>query len=569
MRGSYHGVGAVMARRRKVKVDHSTVRRTRLTIAAIVHGTVAIITTWPLALDWRTHLPLGSERVATVPQFNLWTLRWNADRAADHYTGYWDAPIFAPLAGAFARSEAQPLTGLAFAALRPLGGNVGAYNLTLWAFLIANALAAHRLARRLGAHFGAALLVGVLAQTLPFTFNELGVLQLVPLFPIWLILGDLVAYRRQPTARHLIAAGCWFATLCLISGYYALFTVVLLVIVAPWFVIVRDRRWRCIVRHALLAAATVGLLAGAFVGSQQSQTADESWSSETVLALSAQPSAWIQHSSDAIDVPWAPVADRGQALFPGGILLGLAVAGVVGAPRQLRLIAFTALAGAVAMFALSLGLRWSMFGWSPYSALREHVAGFDRLRSPFRAAAIAQAAMVVLAASCVLRAWCRRCGRVAITLLVFLAALETVHWDQPSARVQDVREFDWVQWLADRPGGAVAMVPFPASGSVVDYEDTTTAMLAQFEHGHPLVNGYTGLFPDDYRELRFRMEVFPEDPAESMTALNRSVARYVVLRDDIEDHAAAEHALVDFGWTLVFDGADRDVWSRTDVPASD
>jgi hypothetical protein len=543
------------------------VRRSRLTIAVLVHGIVAVVTTWPLALDWRTRLPLGSEGVATVPQFNLWTLQWNADRAAHLWSGYWDAPIFAPLRGTFARSEAQPLTGVVFALLRPLGGNVGAYNLTLWVLLVANALAAHRLARRLGATLGAALLVGVLAQTLPFTFNELGVLQLVPLFPIWLILGDLVAYRSDPATRHVVAAGCWFGGLCLVSGYYALFSVALFVIVTPWLVVGRSRRIRTTLRHALIGVATVVVVAGTFLAAQQSQTATESWSADTVFALSARPSEWVAHSAEALDVPWAAVADQGQALFPGGALLALAIAGLVTAPRQLRLVVFATLAGTVAMFGLSLGLRFSVLDWAPYSTLRDHVPGFDRLRSPFRAAAMAQASLVVLAASCCIRMWARKVARLAIGCLVIVAALEGVQWNQPTHRVENVAGSDWVQWLATAADGAVAMVPFPASGSVVDYEDTTTAMLAQFEHDHPLVNGYTGLFPDDYRELRFRMEVFPENPAESLTALNGSVARYVVLRDDIEDHAAAERALIDFGWTLVFDGSERDVWSRTTQPA--
>ncbi len=539
-------------------------RRSRLTIAVIVHGIVAIVTTWPLALDWRTRLPLGSEGVATVPQFNLWTLQWNAERVLHGWSGYWDAPIFAPLTGAFARSEAQPLTGLVFAALRPFGGNVGAYNLTLWALLVANALAAHRLARRLGATFGGALVVGVLAQTLPFTFNELGVLQLVPLFPVWLIVGDLVTYRDDRRARHLVAAGAWLGCLCLVSGYYALFTSVLLAVVGPWYVIGCGRGIRVTMRHVALGVGATALVAGLFLVAQQSQTADESWSRETVLALSAPLDAWTHRSTEAIDVPWAAVADGGQPLFPGAMLLGLAVAGIVGSARSRPRIVFSALGGAIAMLLVSLGLRWSIVGWSPYSVLRDHVPGFDRLRSPFRAAAIAQAMLVVLAALGVLRAWRTRTGRVIVGLLVVFAAVEGVHWGQPTAKVDDVAARDWVTWLRTAPDGAVAMVPFPPSGSVVDYEDTTTAMLAQFEHDHPLVNGYTGLFPDDYRELRFRMEVFPEDPEESLTALNRSVARYVVLRDDIADPAAAQDALREYGWTLAFDGADRDVWSRTD-----
>jgi len=62
----------------------------------LLFGALAVVWTWPLALHATTHLPLGTESSATVPLFNLWTLRWNADRLAHGYAGYWDAPIFFP-----------------------------------------------------------------------------------------------------------------------------------------------------------------------------------------------------------------------------------------------------------------------------------------------------------------------------------------------------------------------------------------------------------------------------------------------------------------------------------------
>jgi hypothetical protein len=78
--------------------------------ASGLYAALAIVLTWPLALRLTTHLPIGAESSPTVPLFNLWTLRWNAERLAEGYRGYWDAPIFHPTTGAFAFSEPQPLT---------------------------------------------------------------------------------------------------------------------------------------------------------------------------------------------------------------------------------------------------------------------------------------------------------------------------------------------------------------------------------------------------------------------------------------------------------------------------
>ena len=55
------------------------------------------------------------------------------------------------------------------------------------------------------------------------------------------------------------------------------------------------------------------------------------------------------------------------------------------------------------------------------------------------------------------------------------------------------------------------MIPFPASPSSIDYADTTTAMLLGLEHGHPLVNGYSGFFPQRYIDLRKDMADFPSE----------------------------------------------------------
>ena len=112
---------------------------------------LAVLVTWPLTAHLGGSLTFGGELARTVPLLNLWTLEWNQHAIGELYAGYWDAPIFHPVQGAFALSEPQPLTGLAFAALGWLSGNpVLAYNLVALAILALNGLAGARLARALG-----------------------------------------------------------------------------------------------------------------------------------------------------------------------------------------------------------------------------------------------------------------------------------------------------------------------------------------------------------------------------------------------------------------------------------
>jgi hypothetical protein len=546
------------------------VRTRRATIAIGAHVTLALVSTWPLVLDWRTRLPLGAEGVGTVPYFNLWTLRWNAERIAAGFRGYWDAPIFWPLRGTFARSEAQPLTGLVYALWHPIGGDVGAYNLTLWTLLTLNGLALTLLARRLGAGFGAAVLAGALGQTVAFVGNELGVIQLVPLFPVWLVLERLVAYRDRPGWRRLAGAGAWCAVLALTSGYYALFLGTALLVVGP-ILVGRSRPLWLLARDVAIAGLVALAIAGPFLLAQQHQTTAEGWSTETVTALSARPGDFVRHDPATVDVPWAFTRDGGQALFAGGVVALLAAIGVgAGVTHRPRVVA-TLLAGAIVMFVVAVGLRLRWGDLAPYALLRDHVPGFDRLRSPFRAGALVQAFVVVLAACGLawLWRWRRPAGRILAVALTCASVVETVHWGQPTIIVPSVARFDWVQHLAVAPDGPVVMIPFPEDGGVEAYEDTTIAMLAGLEHGHPLLNGYTGLFPQAYRDLRADMSYFPDD--YDLRVLRDIGASYVVLRHDFARYSESNDWLERYGWTRTLRGTARDVWrapATTSAPSS-
>jgi hypothetical protein len=156
---------------------------------------------------------------------------WNADRLRQGYAGYWDAPIFYPVQGTFALSEPQPLTGLIFSLFDGLGGNpVLAYNLVLLMFLVLNGLAAEWLLRKLGVGPGPAVLGGLLAIGLPFVGNEMGVLQLTAVFPIFLALGFLWHFAQSPGWRPALSVGGWSAAVFWLSGYYGLFLTLFLLL---------------------------------------------------------------------------------------------------------------------------------------------------------------------------------------------------------------------------------------------------------------------------------------------------------------------------------------------------
>ena len=99
---------------------------------------LAVASTWPLGSRIGSAIPKGTERVATVPLFNQWTIWWNADRAGRMFDGYWNAPIFVPSDHSFALSEAQPTTVLVAPVVWISGSRTLGYNAYLLCMLTLN-----------------------------------------------------------------------------------------------------------------------------------------------------------------------------------------------------------------------------------------------------------------------------------------------------------------------------------------------------------------------------------------------------------------------------------------------
>ncbi len=177
----------------------------------LVFALVAVAATWPLVCHFGTALPMGTQRVATVPLFNLWTIWWNAESAAHGFQGFWDAPIFSPSSDSFAFSETQLPTLIVAPIVRLASTPVPAYNVYLLGALALNGLASFRLLRRLALGVLPAALGGAMVELLPFVHGQLGVLQLVPLFGIVWTIHALGAFGEGPSPRRAVGLGLAFA----------------------------------------------------------------------------------------------------------------------------------------------------------------------------------------------------------------------------------------------------------------------------------------------------------------------------------------------------------------------
>jgi hypothetical protein len=475
----------------------------RSTAAGWVSLGAALVATWPLAAHLTGRVPLGTEHEATIPVFSLWNLWWTADRIPHAFNGFLDAPFFYPNPGITTYSEPMPLIGMAvsplwFAGVEP----TVIYNVALLLVLTLNGVFAYRVARALDAGVGPALLGAVLAVSLPFAADVVGVLPNLALFGMLWTLDGLIRFGRSGWGGWAMWAAAGFAATFFTFQQYALFFAP--VALAAGLVALHEQSFR---RAAVARLGVAGALAVLVVLTLALPTIRIHRESggferppELVQALSATPGDFLTRLPTAlVPVPRRDAADT-AGLFPGFVLLGLALAGTVVALRDRERRRWAALLAGTALFGflLALGLNLDIFGWRPFATLRSLIPAVAEVRSPYRAAAIAQLCLPVLAALALTRVRVRllRGGLALVVALGLLAAAENLSVPTPLIGVPDSARTAWTSWVRDHPERTVlAHAPFPAGLNVSDYEVEAWRMFAQTDHHRPIVNGYSGLFP--------------------------------------------------------------------------
>ncbi|MCA9053332.1 MAG: hypothetical protein KDA75_05820, partial [Planctomycetaceae bacterium] len=342
----------------------------RLTVVCL-YASLAIWSTWPLALDPLRKLPVGDDAIATVPLFNLWSVWWNADRAATGYRDYWNAPIFHPVPDAFAFSEPQPLTVMVAPFLWLTGYRVLAYNVYLWLSLGLNGVMAERLLRTMGVARCTAILGGCLMLLLPFVHWQREVLQLFPVWGLLWTLSELLKLLRRPSRWTGLQLGLALTASIFLCVHQTLLLLVVLA-GAAWVSLDRwgEARWW----SALLVAGAVSAgLAGPLLWKQWSVLESYAFAREraAVESLSAHPGdyrasagrSWIPGETDSLR--------NGPPLGAGWLRSALAMVGLCIGVRRRRPRRAALLLGTIVVLAagLSLGLNLAIGSWQPWQSL--------------------------------------------------------------------------------------------------------------------------------------------------------------------------------------------------------
>lgn len=556
-----------------------------------VFAVTAIAATWPLVLSITTAIPIGWEKVATVPLLNLWTVWWNADRAAVGFTGYWDAPIFYPADSTFVFSEAQPTTLVVAPLVWFQGDAILAYNVYLLITLWLNGLLTFRLLSEQNYTAWSAGVAGIVTQIIPYAAWQLGVLQLTQLWPSLWTMACALKLMRAPTWRTALELGLAYAITYASCNYHGLFLAVLLPFAGLWGL---NRQWLKFSSwlKVLLAAVVAGGLLAPIVTEQLAQSRAHHWQRDdvTVRNLSAKwrdytdtPSyQWLESWEDEASVRhelW-PLGPGWLKLIAAacGLILGLLLPGY----RRWTIVVMTF--GLLAVW-YSLGPEFAVWNISPYGLLREHVPGFGQIRSPFRFALFVQLAVTWLAALLIERliprvrvqppdvsaedAWLVDAGLIATTPQPPQRGFFWLRWSSAVVigicLIAETRPLyqplhvlslhdplpPWVEYVREElPAGVpIACLPMSFGTAVDDYETETQWMIWGLIHKHPILNGYSGYFPTEYVTLKDELIKFPDQGAPGLVKLR---ARYVVVRRDFETEDTISAHPATRGWVWLF-----------------
>ncbi len=500
-------------------------------------------------VDPLRQIPAGTEPVSTVPCFNLWTLAHNADqifRGGD----YWNGRIFYPFESTFVLSEAQPNL-LILSPVSALVSPVFAYNVYVYFSLTMNGVAGYFFARRnLHCSPSAATFNGLLLQLLPFVNLQLGVLQLIAIWPSLLFFHFLSRFAESGEKTNAAGTGLFFGVTYLCCNNYGLMAAIIGILVFGPAILLSHNFFKRLPGIALAFFCSF-LLTAPVVLEQLSvlRTPEFKRSADTVASLSAQlGDLLVSPWKDRLSIPGlASLRDRPLWGLSGGLIpYVLAVCGVISGLQQPKLRRWTIILVAISLVSAmlsivpgegSLGRSWHLF-------LCKVIPGLSQIRSVYRFVVYFQIAVICLAAiflsDCERRvaqstSWFGRKVSMAVAFSLCLTLCCVLEVFPESTYVcTPLWQIDqpFCKWLRDHsePDDAILCLPFQPGAETRDYEQEVAWMMAGRYHQRPIVNGYSGFFPAGYLAIR-REAVLPLNPP-TVRQLKEIGVRFIAIKRD-------------------------------------
>lgn len=393
---------------------------------------------------------------------------------------------------------------------------------------------------------------------LPVSLREIEVLQLVPVWPIVWFWDSIRRYGINGTPRVAMEATI-AGVICFYSCvHHALFLALSLVITA-WPLLQSLPSPRVLFQTCCFALSGLSLIAIVYLPMRGALDSEQFYRSERLVQqLSATPESLFRTPGDSL------LAQRevvGKAYSPGSVKISLAAIGCVfGVLRKKRrrwamFLGLTVLVCAL----LANGPNLRIADVHPWQLLGDWIPGVRQVRNVFRFVYLFQIAVIFLAvfalqelkSRLVLRFPFARSSGLLIGACALIALFEV---PKPSISLVGlpnlVQHQGWTEFLRTTTpdGRGIACLPFAAGSGVTDFDETVRWMYLSTLHGKPLVNGYSGFFPEESLNLN---QLVTNEGLSSVT-LSRlwslKVHFVVVRRSDPLGHAAETR--VDDAYTL-------------------
>jgi hypothetical protein len=502
--------------------------------AILIYAVLTVALTWPFAANLRV-MDAGDSA------FFAWEIGWTVHALETDPASLPHGNIFHPLRYTLGMDE--PVFGTTLLVL-PLAlvsdDAVLLYNVVRLLTFLASALTACWLARELGASEWIALAAGALFAFSPIRTDQ--VAHLSTLGTQWwpLVLLFTIRFAKRGRPADALVAALAFVLAFLACGYHG---VIAAAVLPPFLAVLFWGRWQRL-KWGAIAAVLAGLALLPLYRMHQKALEPERYArgtSETIqysapLESFLATSSWNRLYGEATD---AFRAEGPNNLFPGLVVPTLVVAGALvlwrrGERPSREAWALAALVAAAALVALGPRIRGfgADLGPGPWALLRDVLPVFQMIRVTSRAGVFIALPLAMLAA---LALETLKPGRAALALVGLLALAETLIVPIPMpewSKVVDTRREPppAYRWLAEQPGrDPVVHLPmldvYGLERRPAFHE--SIYMVYSTLHWKPLVNGYAGIEPKGYVQLRELLRAFPSEP--SLAALRAAGTRWIVV----------------------------------------
>lgn len=490
-----------MVIRREYRVND----RLRSLTVALLFVAVTIVMTWPQAQYMASRVYDTDD-----PLLSIWRVSWIAHILPLDPSALFNGNIFYPEPRTLAYSDAVLLQGFAGAPLIWAGvSRITTYNVLLLLSMALSGWAMWRYAMHLTGDMCGSLLAGIVFTFVPYRFDHYQHLELQAtiFMPLALLYFDRAMTSGSRRDAWLTMA--MFVAQLYSCIYYAVFLATAMALMAGVLLWQSSPPSRRAFLGAIVPATLVALLIAAPYGvtyASNRETLGERLDRDVLLYSASLTNYLATPEFNRLYGAWArPFGQPERLLFPGLLAMVVAIRGLGRIDRARLSILLIGITG----FIISLGLNTPL-----YEVLRAVAFPYRGLRAPARASILVFLAIAALVAFGWRRLMHRRPRRLVIAATVAMAAAMLIEYSNRMEAWLTLpqRPPEVYRWLATQPRSVVAEVPFARAERLHSIYDGLYMFNSTY-HWQPIVNGYSGFFPQTFYELADKELSFPDESA--------------------------------------------------------